>query len=84
MKFREWADALLKATDGAKYVPSLQALRIAGLSEAEAREFQRYLYGLGYQKLNKKQFYDNAKEWALSEYNKIKIKTILMRLENAD
>jgi hypothetical protein len=84
MKFKTWADALLNATGGAKYVPSIETLKSAGLTEAEAREFQQYLYSLGYRKLNKKQFYDVAKEWALSEYNKIKIRTILMRLKNAD
>ena len=84
MKHQTWANALLKATDGAEYVPSIETLKFAGLTESEAREFQQYLYSLGYRKLNKKQFYDVAKEWALSEYNKIKIRTILMRLKNAD
>jgi hypothetical protein len=84
MKYQIWADTLLNATGGAKYVPSIETLKFAGLTEAEAREFQQYLYSLGYRKLSKKQFYDVAKEWALSEYNKIKIRTILMRLKSAD
>jgi hypothetical protein len=84
MKYQKWADALLKATDGAKYVPSIETLKFAGLTEVEAREFQQYLYGLGFKKLSKNQLYKVAKEWALSEYNKIKIRTILMRLKNAD
>jgi hypothetical protein len=84
MKYQKWADALLNATDGAKYVPSIETLKFAGLTEAEAREFQQYLYGLGFKKLSKNQLYKVAKEWALSEYNKIKIRTILMRLKNAD
>ncbi|MFT4851518.1 MAG: hypothetical protein ACI83B_004084 [Sediminicola sp.] len=84
MKYQKWADALLNATGGAKYVPSIETLKFAGLTEAEAREFQQYLYSLGFKKLSKNQFYDVAKEWALSEYNKIKIRTILMRLKSAD
>jgi len=84
MKLQKWANALLKTTGGAKYVPSIETLRYAGLTEKEAREFQQYLYSLGFKKLSKNQFYDVAKEWALSEYNKIKIRTILMRLKNAD
>jgi len=84
MKFQMWANALLKATDGAHLVPSIETLKASGLSEAEAREFQQYLYSSGFKKLSKNQFYDVAKEWALSEYNKIKIRTILMRLKNAD
>ena len=84
MKLKIWADALLNASGGARYVPSLETLKHAGLTEAEAREFQQYLYGLGFKKLTKKQFYAEAKEWALSEYNNIKIRTMLMGLKNAD
>tara|TARA_R110002167_G_scaffold32371_2_gene105171 strand:- start:107 stop:361 length:255 start_codon:yes stop_codon:yes gene_type:complete len=84
MKLKKWADALLNASGGAKYVPSIDILKHAGLTEAEAREFQQYLYGLGFKKLTKKHFYTQAKEWALSEYNYIKIRTILMGLKSAD
>jgi hypothetical protein len=84
MKYQKWADALLKATDGAKYVPSIETLKFAGLTEVEAREFQQYLYGLGFKKLSKNQFYKVANELSLIYYNNIKIRTILMRLKNAD
>lgn len=84
MKFQLWADALLKTTDGAEYVPSIETLRYAGLTEREARDFQQYLYSLGFKKLAKKEFYTEAKETALSDYNNIKVRLMLMGLDNAD
>lgn len=84
MKLKIWAKALLNASGGAEYVPSIDKLLHAGLTEAEAREFQQYLYDLGFKKLTKKQLYAQVKEWALSEYNYIKIRTILMGLKSAD
>ncbi|MEP4888488.1 MAG: hypothetical protein ABJV04_00555 [Aliiglaciecola sp.] len=84
MKFQKWADALLKATGGAKYVPTIETLRYAGLSETEAREFQQYLFEKGFVKLVKKRFYDKARDTALEEYSDLKVRLMVMGFDNAD